>query len=437
MEDVASKPLGGLLLILPLLVHQYEGDVFIEQQAANGLHQWIRHFGQMTLCVKVVSAPPPADSVSIAGLGLGPNLTVELMPRGWTPLSFAKAYPEMRAKLSRLIDSHAFLHCALGGAWGDWAAVAALMAARRGRKVAVWTDRVESEVMRIDALRASGVRRFVRLMNASLARRLERRAIGSAALGLFHGNDCYQTYRGFNANPFLVHDIHLKPHDKISDESLNRKIRDVEHGPLRLIYIGRFHPDKGVMDWIETLRLVKEAGVAFHAQWFGDGPQREEARAKVLAQGLEEQIEFPGLLVDRSELLDKLRAAHLMPFCHLTPESPRNLIEALASGTPIVGYESAYPQDLISGHGGGVLTPMDPQALAAELVRLGRDRAALAALIGRAAQDGAHMNDEAVFAHRASLMKLYCRAEPRGVEAPISGTGLEGARRDSDFKPCA
>ncbi len=103
-----------------------------------------------------------------------------------------------------------------------------------------------------------------------------------------------------------------------------------------------------------------------------------------------------------------MRDAHLMLFCHLTPESPRCLIEALVSGTPIVGYGSAYPEDLIAGHGGGVLTPMRPAPLAAELVRLSGDRAALADLMGRAAQDGHDMNDEAVFAHRAALMKQYC-----------------------------
>lgn len=352
--------------------------------------------------------PPPADSVAIGGLGLGSTLALELMPPAWTPASFARAYPEMRARLSRLIDCHDFLHCALGGAWGDWAAIATLMAARRGRKVAVWTDRVESEVMRIDALRTSGVRRFVRLVNAGLARRLERRAICSATLGLFHGSDCYEAYHNFSNNPFLVHDIHLKPENKISEEDLLRKIGEVERGPLRLIYFGRIHPDKGVMDWIEALRLVKEANVEFSARWFGDGPQRDEVRAKVLMQGLDGHIEFPGQLVDRSELLENVRAAHLMPFCHLTPESPRNLIEALASGTPMVGYGSAYPQDLISGHGGGVLTPMNPQALADELIRLGRNRTVLGDLICRAAQDGAHMNDDAVFAHRASLMKQYC-----------------------------
>ena len=58
-------------------------------------------------------------------------------------------------------------------------------------------------------------------------------------------------------------------------------------------------------------------------------------------------------------------------FCHKTPESPRNLIEALVSGAPIVGYDSPFPRDLIAAHGGGVLTPLnDVNALVDSLASL-------------------------------------------------------------------
>jgi colanic acid/amylovoran biosynthesis glycosyltransferase len=110
---------------------------------------------------------------------------------------------------------------------------------------------------------------------------------------------------------------------------------------------------------------------------------------------------------DRVKLLELLRAADMMLFCHLTPESPRCLIESLLSGTPIVGYASAYPEDLIAVNGGGVLTSMSPVALSAELIRLASDGALLAALFERAARDGHDMNDEAVFDHRVELMKRY------------------------------
>jgi colanic acid/amylovoran biosynthesis glycosyltransferase len=111
---------------------------------------------------------------------------------------------------------------------------------------------------------------------------------------------------------------------------------------------------------------------------------------------------------DRAAVLNALRQAHLFVFCHKTPESPRNLIEALVSGTPLVGYNSAFPQDLISENGGGQLSAKDDvNALVASVLRLAADRRHLADLIQRAAMDGAAFSDVAVFKHRSDLIRTH------------------------------
>jgi len=409
-EQTIDRPVASLLLVLPLPVFRKEHKLFIDAQAANGLHQWLQHFSSMTLAVKVIdNQVPPADTVAIDQLGLDQRLNVVILPLAPRPLAFLKALPAMRRLFAKLIEQHDYLQFAIGGAWGDWGAVGALMAAQRGRKASVWTDRVESEVMRLNAGRSRGVRRLVRWVDSRVAFLLERRVIRRSALGLFHGKDTFDTYRSYSPNPHLVHNIHLKPVDRISSDQLLAKVESARaNEALDLIYVGRVHPDKGVMDWIETLHIVRKQGVAFRARWYGSGPQLDEACAQVDSLGLSDCVYFPGPVTERPQLLEALRGAHLMLFCHLTPESPRCLIEALVSGTPLVGYSSSYSEDLICGHNGGILTAMDPKALAGELVALAHDRERLAALIPNAARDGYDMNDEAVFAHRSELMKRYC-----------------------------
>ncbi len=402
-----SEGSGSLLQILALLVYRRDGRVFIDDQAANGLHESLRHFSPMTIGVRLSDAEPPSNAVPFDTLGLEGKVDVILLPVAWTPTAFLRAYPSVRRTLGEQIDRHRYLKFGMGGAWGDWGAVAALIAAKRGRKAAVWTDRVESEVMRIDAMRSRGLRRWARWGNSRVAWWLERWAIKRSAMGLFHGRDTFRAYEKYSANPFVVHDIHLKASDRIPPERLSAKITGAAEGPLDIVYLGRLHPDKGVMDWIETLRLVAEAGVSFRARWFGTGPDHEAAQERVASLGLADRIQFPGLVTDRPALLEELRAAHLMLFCHLTPESPRCLIEALVSGTPIVGYGSAYSEELIEAHGGGIVVPMEPAALAREVIALGKDRGVLGALIAKAAQDGHDMNDEAVFTHRSELIKRY------------------------------
>ncbi|MBN8832220.1 MAG: glycosyltransferase [Sphingomonadales bacterium] len=405
----ARKP-DSLLLVLMLGVHSKDGRVYIESQAANGLAQWLRNFGSMTLAVKLLPGDPPADHLAIDSLGFGERLSLFLMPPAWTPLEYLRAYPDMSRKLSALIDSHEYLHFTNSVIWGDWGGTGALIAARKGRKACYWTDRVESAIARVEAERRTGVRRLFGLFTAWLTERRERAVLRRTALGLFHGHDTFTAYSPYTRNPHLVHNIHIKPADQIGPDALAAKIAALSAPPappLDIVYAGRVHPDKGVMDWIETLRLCAQAGLVFRARWFGDGPQLAEARARVEALGLADRISFPGALTDRAKLLAALRAAHVMLFCHLTPESPRCLIEALVSGTPIVGYGSAYPEDLVAAHGGGLLTAMDPAALSKALLGLAQDRQALGLLCEKARQDGAGMTDEAVFDHRAQLMKTY------------------------------
>lgn len=398
---------SALLLVLPLVAYRRGRGLFIDDQAANGLSQWLRHFERVTLCMKVVPGEPPEDFVEIDEQEFGGRLALEVLPLGWTPAAHVRAYPGVRRRLARLIDRHDYLQFALMGGWGDWSTLGVRLAAARGRKCSVWTDRVESEVLRAEAARSSGLRRLSRQLNAFVARRNETRAVARATLGLFHGKDTFDRFGPNSPRPYLVHDIHIKPDNRISEAELAAKLDRCGEGPLRIVYAGRAHPDKGVMDWIAVLDRVRGGGAAVEARWFGQGPELDAARERVEQLGLGDVVQFPGPLFDREELLLRLREAHVMLFCHLTPESPRCLIEALAAGTPIVGYRSSYSEDLIADHGGGVLTDMAPEALATQVIALARDRAALAALIGNAARDGYAMNDEAVFEHRAGLMKQY------------------------------
>jgi glycosyltransferase involved in cell wall biosynthesis len=136
-------------------------------------------------------------------------------------------------------------------------------------------------------------------------------------------------------------------------------------------------------------------------------------RARVECGPLAGRVHLPGFLRDRGQILEAMRDAHLMLFCHKTPESPRCLIEALTSGTPIVGYASAFPRELIKANGGGLLMPLDdPEALGRAVVRLAGDRAALADLIRRAACDGSPFDDETVFRHRSELIRKHL---PRAI----------------------
>ncbi len=278
-EPVFAEPAGSLLLVLTLGVHQQDGRIFIEDQAGNGLDQWLRHFSRMTLVVKALPGPPRADSVAIDTLGLGDRLAVILAPAGWTPLSHLRAHRGMHRLLADLIDRHDYLQFAIGGAWGDWGSLGALIAAKQSRKASVWTDRVESEVMRIDARRFRGLKRIVRSSYAMAARHLERRVIRRTTLGLFHGKETFEAYHRFSARPFLVHDIHLKPGRSHACGAARGKDRAQRRGQAR-DHLCRPRPSRQGRDGVDRDAAPRcRAGCRLPGALAGTGP-RSRARAR-------------------------------------------------------------------------------------------------------------------------------------------------------------
>jgi colanic acid/amylovoran biosynthesis glycosyltransferase len=398
-----------LLIYAPVPLHWREGVLCLEDQACNGLRLWASHFDRLILLIPESDRPAPASWVPLSRVGPAlERIEIVKLPEVWRPDRFIRAMPRALPLIREAIGRADWLGFSIGGLFGDWGTVAAWQAHRMGKPFYIWTDRVESEVIRRTLHTLPWRRRLKARLELPFMVRVERALIRRAALGLFHGRETFETYAPFSRNAHLVHDIHVNRDDRISETAVADKIRAAQSGPLRIVYAGRAEAMKGVQDWIAVLESLAARGVDFTATWLGDGPELPAMKAKVVAGPLRDRVAFPGFLADRQALLAALREAHLLLFCHLTPESPRILIEALVSACPMVGYGSAFPEDLISRHGGGALVPVGATAALSETVAtLDRDRAVLALKIASAAQDGEGFDDESVFAHRAEVIRTH------------------------------
>jgi glycosyltransferase involved in cell wall biosynthesis len=129
-------------------------------------------------------------------------------------------------------------------------------------------------------------------------------------------------------------------------------------------------------------------------------------KQEVTRLGLAGAVTLTGYVNDRNTVLNAMREADVFLFCHKTPESPRCLVEALASGCPIVGYKSGYPQEITEQHGGGLFVPTgNHEALARLLVSLSSDRDTLSALIKAAALSGRQFERDAAMERRINLIR--------------------------------
>lgn len=401
---------GSLLFYAPVPIYSSDQGYLLEDQACNGLRLWAENFEHVIAMYPVEHGVAPSSWIPIRSCGIDPGrVEIVALPTAYRPDRFLRHYWQVRKQIAGLIDRAEYLTFAIGGLFGDWGSVAASEAHKKGRRFAVWADRVESEVVRYQARSAPSRKERLRasLTHGPMAM-LERTTIRRATLGLFHGAETYAKYAPLAKSAEIVHDIHLQEQDRIPLADLERKKKSAAQDPLKICYIGRAHPMKGTDDWIDVMAELKAAGVDFHATWLGDGERLQAMKAQVSRLGLDDQVSLPGFVRDRAAILGALREAHVFMFCHKTPESPRNLIEALVSGTPLVGYDSPFPRDLISVNGGGVLTPKDDvKALASSLIALAGERGQLTGLIDRACLDGAPFNDVAVFKHRSDVIRAY------------------------------
>ncbi|MEJ2150196.1 MAG: glycosyltransferase family 1 protein [Chloroflexota bacterium] len=141
---------------------------------------------------------------------------------------------------------------------------------------------------------------------------------------------------------------------------------DGPDAPL-LLYVGRLSVEKRIK-WIRpVLDLLPEARLAI----VGDGPERLELEEYFAGT----PTTFPGFLRGR-DLAQVYASADLFVFPAANETLGNVVLEAMASGLPVVAAGSGGPLDLVSdGETGILFDPDDPQALVEATVRLLHDRA--------------------------------------------------------------
>jgi glycosyltransferase involved in cell wall biosynthesis len=403
-----------MLLVLPVPIRVREGEVLFEAQACNGVERWADNFESLIVAVPVIPeslATADGSSVwnNVAELKCHDRVEFVQLPWTYSYVEFFRTYRATRQRLAECIARSRYLQFAIHGYVGDWASVGAREAHRQGRAYAVHTDNVAHELV-VQMAEGHGLkRRFRARIEAPLIKRYHERIVRRCALGLWHGFDCYQAYSQYCTHSENIHDVHTKPEDCIAPEDCAAKARGaVQCSQLRVCYAGRATAIKAPLEWVRALAHARDLGAPVAATWLGDGPLLEEMRDLAKELGLDGALSLPGFVDDRAQLLNVLRESHVLAFTHLTPESPRCLLEALVSGTPIAGYDNAFAKDLVEGHGGGVFVPIgDWKALGARLTELSRERTRLSELIVEAGENGRRFNDAAVFRERSQLIKRY------------------------------
>jgi 1,2-diacylglycerol 3-alpha-glucosyltransferase len=136
-----------------------------------------------------------------------------------------------------------------------------------------------------------------------------------------------------------------------------------------LVFAGRVVAEKNLRFLLEAFRRVAARYPQAALLILGDGAERKPLLRLVEGMGLAEGVRLPGMIP----------YAHLPAYLHLadafvtsskTEVHPLTLIEAMASGLPLLGVESPGVSDIIQDGINGYLSPDDMEAYTERMMRL-------------------------------------------------------------------
>jgi glycosyltransferase involved in cell wall biosynthesis len=176
--------------------------------------------------------------------------------------------------------------------------------------------------------------------------------------------------------------------------------------PVRLLTVGRLELEKNpllVVDMLAELNRRRPGG--YRLTWIGRGRLEPEVRARAAALGVERYLELRGYVPFGDELLDLYRAADVFVHVSHTEGLPQVLIEALASGTPIVATAvGGVAAALDDGAAGLLVPPADLEALVDAVERLSSDDELRTRLTRRGSELAAGLTLEAQSTRVADLL---------------------------------
>jgi len=161
----------------------------------------------------------------------------------------------------------------------------------------------------------------------------------------------------------------------IYPEKFLRKCSTISDKEKNILFVGRLIAWKGVYNLIRAMKLVITTVDNVHLTIIGNGPERAQLIQFTKDLGISSQIQFCDNIGKR-QLLMRYKNADLFVLPSIIVNKQTEglgvvLLEAMASGVPVIGSNIGGIPDIIKDEINGLLVPAgDPQALADAIIRI-------------------------------------------------------------------
>ncbi len=168
--------------------------------------------------------------------------------------------------------------------------------------------------------------------------------------------------------------------------------------------------------FVRALQLAPSLRERLRLVMVGDGPLKAHCEAVLVDAGVRDLAWLPG---DRTDVPDVMRGLHAFALPSLAEGISNTILEAMATGLPVLATTVGGNADLVEdGVTGELVPPADVEAMARGLVRLAQDpaRAATLGLAGRVAVEARFSLQAMIAAYR----RVYDRELDRARQAPAA-----------------
>ena len=184
------------------------------------------------------------------------------------------------------------------------------------------------------------------------------------------------------------------------------------------LFVGRVAFEKNIDFLIEALALARRDVPDLILLISGEGPAEAALHRQAAQAGLGEAVRFLGYLDRQHELPDCYAAADCFVFASRTETQGLVLLEAMASGLPVVALAAMGTRDILAP-GLGCLAPQDDlAAFAAAMVRVLRDPALRERLSHEASNYAGEWADDRLAAKLAELYRRTLESADRALLVP-------------------
>jgi len=145
---------------------------------------------------------------------------------------------------------------------------------------------------------------------------------------------------------------------KIFYPSTERKSRITK----RLLLVASLIPVKGISYLLESLAILKKERNDFILNVVGDGPYRKQYKEYAYELGIKDKVNFHGLKT-KEEIAQFMRNADIFVLPSVWENLPCVLIEAMASGLPIIASKIGGIPEIMNKKTGIIVPPKNKEAL--------------------------------------------------------------------------